>query len=826
MAHNFFVFFLLFFSCFAYAETYNHTSAVSFCSTEAEKKIGPNGLPQTPGFYCITGPGGSGSSHDGSSKCRNSTRARSHCALDISKLSHRQAALLYNSSPAYRELIKNGAKIISYRDLAYQKLSREEINLYPTVYCDNASGALIQFHPLHLVHNPRACAHWTLQTYWEGLGTLFADLYSVDEDVSLRSEYKYFGCSDTFKWYVHDSCRYAIVQQWPLYDYPAFWEFLKQYPDYQQCIIAVQDLINRDESVRNQLSAQAREKIAVETTRIIAYHQAAHARAVQEQHRRDEEARLAARKQQQEYEQKLLQEEVEKQEEIRQLEMIQDLLRTQYNCLESQQCGNKNRLQHLRNGFVAVQTVINGNDVSILVTRELNNKAIRILHDLDIDAQEFVSCFGNAIVTAKHEEIIDITNTFGELSVQPNLHKFSSIMCGFANNAQTCNKSGDIKEASAIADFCWDMLECSQAFTGGIFDGIKAIGYSIGDLATKPRATIKHAAGALKRAAAFIEDIIMHAEYFSDECETQILSQFAGVKHNYPKDELEAYTDKLVRMGDALEAAGHRLNNKLSKMSVPEKLRMCTSLGVELCLTPVVYDKLLRGAGLLCRQVAPYIKEALQRIPNTVPTEHLLMCAEGGAEVEATLEATKIFEKAAETESKIAGITGGGKNIGNIIPKFAELDAAIGDLAKLERAAEAIKNIEGAEKLLETLYKTGHKGGKVGGLGTARGAAYEIEKAYDLMQKGEEIVEIGKILIGSAGRREFDIATRTKLIECKNIDWAKKVSDPGNKMGGIFGEQAKIARECGKIFEIHSKQPIPGHWKDWFNEKNIIFVEG
>ncbi|HEV2601343.1 MAG TPA: hypothetical protein VGT41_03530 [Candidatus Babeliales bacterium] len=656
--------FLLFFSVWVYAGKNDSSNSFELRGAviDSEKdnnKPDRNGVPQTPGFYYKVGPRSNDSSYHGSSISRNSMRkiAASH---------------------------KIDTRNFSLRDLAFQKLSWAEINRCVSQYYDASTDAVVVFNPLYLTHAPRACANWTVQTYWEGLRVLSARRFLLDQNVDLPPEYKYFGKNSQYKMYVHDGDRHWIAQQWPLYDYPAFWEFLKQYPDYEHCILAAQNLINRNESVRDQLSAQAREKIAAQATRITECYKAAHAHAIQEQHEREEQARLAAQKQQEEYEEKLLREEVKKQEEIRQLEMIQDQLRMQYTCLESQ-CGDKNRLQHLRNGFVAVQTVINGNDVSILVIRELNNNAIDILQDLDIDAQEFTRCFGNAIATAKHEEIIDITNTFGELSIQPNLHKISSIMCGFANSAQICNKSGDVKEANAIADFCWDMLEYSQAFAGGIFDGLKAIGNSV----IHADQTIQHIASACTRAVTFIEDIMMHAEYFSDECETHMLAQCMGIEHKDPRGEIEKYTEKLVRMGDALEAAGHRFNNK----SGPEKIRICTSLGVELCLTPVVYDKLFCGAGLLCRAVSPYVKEALQRLPNSVPAEHLLMCAEGGSEVEVALEATKMFEKAAEAESKIAGIAGGGKNIGNFITKEAAytLLEESQELHQLERIIERLR---------------------------------------------------------------------------------------------------------------------------------------
>jgi hypothetical protein len=73
--------------------------------------------------------------------------------------------------------------------------------------------------------------------------------------------------------------------------------------------------------------------------------------------------------------------------------------------------------------------------------------------------------------------------------------------------------------------------------------------------------------------------------------------------------------------------------------------------------------------------------------------------------------------------------------------------------------------------------------------------------------------------------REFDIITKSKLIECKNWDWfsktEKEIADALNKIC----QQKQLACEKGKIFEIHSKHAIPENVKTWFNKKAITFVE-
>ena len=114
-----------------------------------------------------------------------------------------------------------------------------------------------------------------------------------------------------------------------------------------------------------------------------------------------------------------------------------------------------------------------------------------------------------------------------------------------------------------------------------------------------------------------------------------------------------------------------------------------------------------------------------------------------------------------------------------------------------------------------------------------KGPMYELEKAIELQKKGDQIIEFGKTI----GAREFDLMTKTTLIECKNIDWKKfqltgnqeldkKINKSIGDAQSTFCAQKSIALRTGLAFEIHSKNVIPIEWKNWFVEKNIIFFEG
>jgi len=162
------------------------------------------------------------------------------------------------------------------------------------------------------------------------------------------------------------------------------------------------------------------------------------------------------------------------------------------------------------------------------------------------------------------------------------------------------------------------------------------------------------------------------------------------------------------------------------------------------------------------------------------------------------------------------------------IISLAAYDASLGNLKKLEEAANMFKTYPSAiakDGPLRKLLDYG-KVGQEANFGTARGAAYELEKAYDLTKAGEEVIEFGKKIAGKDSMREFDIVTKSKLIECKNLDWSKKVGDVAGKMKSNICEQQKIAKEIGKAFELHSKTKVPSEWRRWFESKGIRLIEG
>ena len=170
---------------------------------------------------------------------------------------------------------------------------------------------------------------------------------------------------------------------------------------------------------------------------------------------------------------------------------------------------------------------------------------------------------------------------------------------------------------------------------------------------------------------------------------------------------------------------------------------------------------------------------------------------------------------------------GGGKSQVLTVINITGLHPSIGSLDVLRKAAEVFKDTPGVHGKNKLLSKVLENCKNSVSFATARGAMYELEKGLELIRNGEQIIEFGAILErADKYKREFDIILRDRVIECKNINWIKYTGDSAEEMRKTFGLQASIAREHGKIFEVHSKQLVPEEWKQWFARKGIKVFEG
>lgn len=229
--------------------------------------------------------------------------------------------------------------------------------------------------------------------------------------------------------------------------------------------------------------------------------------------------------------------------------------------------------------------------------------------------------------------------------------------------------------------------------------------------------------------------------------------------------------------------------------------------------------------GHLLQKAANVISKAPEL--EAITAEGLKVAVPKGAELCALSEAANTAKQVGKVEQLTSTLSQASKLsaasealLKNFNP--SHYDPKIINPQVLAKAVETLKDIPGAmgsNGALKQILENAKLG--LNANLSLKGMAYELEKALQLEALGEKILEFGKKII-----REFDIVTKTKLIECKNINWSelqlKKIQD----LIGNFGQQKSIAEKIGMQFELHSKKSIPDYIKKMLIDKNITFIEG
>ncbi len=172
-----------------------------------------------------------------------------------------------------------------------------------------------------------------------------------------------------------------------------------------------------------------------------------------------------------------------------------------------------------------------------------------------------------------------------------------------------------------------------------------------------------------------------------------------------------------------------------------------------------------------------------------------------------------------------------------------------GSITRFCKAVEQLKDIPGINRNMELVLApnkiaTSAEFFKLkGALNGMRGAYFELESALQAIERGEEVIEIGKKItgpintIGTIAMQEFDVATKTKLIECKNWNWTYRLSDQEalkNTVEILTNSLEKkniIAKGINKELAFHSKHVLPvttefDELRNFLLENNITLIEG
>ncbi len=306
---------------------------------------------------------------------------------------------------------------------------------------------------LNVFYNPSDCWNWQENDYWNALLILFGKEYSIGQRANLPQEYKIFCTTATHNYYIHDNDRQSLFNQPELYNFPAFWDFIKKFPDYPSCIYKVKELVDFNPKIKNRFSNKALDEINREYSRI---------KGFEEQHQQlinNAKNREVFQRRVDSVFQSQFDDCVKKEEEYKEL----NSLYREYNL------GDCARIQRR---IDAIDNIKETGSKYIDKSYNLAPNLLGYLSNNNINSEKYGTCYGNQLQHVIHQECVDILNNSFSLSPQSYAFGYKSPIITFADAACDYNKMGLTSRAMDITDACWAFFDYGKAIFEGVSEGL------------------------------------------------------------------------------------------------------------------------------------------------------------------------------------------------------------------------------------------------------------------------------------------------------------------------------------------------------------------
>jgi len=511
----------------------------------------------------------------------------------------------------------------------------------------------------------------------------------------------------------------------------------------------------------------------------------------------------------------------------------------------------------------------------------LSEQSQEMLTDAGLPLDIFTQKTGNSFEHKSHQQIVDLINKSATNVVNFPQEKLvldcATYTIALAHESVTYSRQGEFEKAIALnnlghavldysvtyinhAGMCSnDLRVLSETILNGVFDGSMRIAKGgctgaqrLWHSVTHPVETLR----GMRDGIATLGKAMLTMQSFKTRADIM-----AGLDS---EEDRQALMEQVFQDAQAVSETTHAILGHVKNISAGDALEEVSAFVAETLLTAGL-GKIAGAASQVAKvrglqslhaakemikdsqalaafegKVASAVEQFDLAIGNAAHTEAVI--AEFGikfpvnsAEKTAVLmEAEKQAVKAsgASSSSKVAA-----KAVGETVQLIRDLDASVGNLSILEKAVAILQELPGAKELLDKILIFGKPGASAGNLSTARGAAYELETAYEAIQRGEKIVSLGeKIKLKNLktgdviGTFDIDIVTTNKLIECKAWDWPrmelKETTDRVGKLQSSLGILRKLAAQEGKQLELSFKYKLPIDLRCWLIENKINFIEG
>lgn len=225
--------------------------------------------------------------------------------------------------------------------------------------------------------------------------------------------------------------------------------------------------------------------------------------------------------------------------------------------------------------------------------------ATQLIRGIGTDAAEYQMCYGNQLQQVIHQECIDGIGRLASLPKTSVVYPYKESMATCFDAARAYNQAGAVDKATAIADFCWTLLDYGKAIAEGAVAGVVS---AVEDL-------IEHPGQALLCAVA--------GKYVLAYQLGKMLFNVAGIGVTYAfdaergKQQWDEYVAPATQLIDAI-------SNK--EISLRDGLKGVTQFAVQL----KAQDKLLRGMNKFCTTAKARALEFAKNNPLTMPEQYMV----------------------------------------------------------------------------------------------------------------------------------------------------------------------------------------------------------
>ena len=229
---------------------------------------------------------------------------------------------------------------------------------------------------------------------------------------------------------------------------------------------------------------------------------------------------------------------------------------------------------------------------------KLSTSATKLLPQTDSDATVYTTHYGNQLQHVIHQECIDGIERCATLQLSSMMYPYQQGIAHCFDAAREFNEIGQTNKATAIADFCWALLDCGLAIAEGAVDGVVG---AVKDLA-------EHSVQAVICAVA--------GQYVLAYQLSKVLYNVADIGITALTD-----TDRAAQKWDEYIAPITQIIDAIEhqQITVRDALKGATHLAVQW----KVQGKLLKGLGNICTTAKNRALEFAQKYPLSTPQDYM-----------------------------------------------------------------------------------------------------------------------------------------------------------------------------------------------------------